>query len=503
MGKGNQDKQNSFNPKLILIVILLSFLPILAFSVFEVSKGKISSNEEYVKIAHFFGFVVAFIIVLILSVIIGQYVRAVNDKKILVNTLELKHITNSIHAGVVNILLENNYGITYASDGFYDIIGYSKEEVEKDNNSILSYIYEKDLNIFQFPINGVRIGDYIQKEFRILTKNKDVRWILFNGNYSEGKDGHTISAVLVDITETKQMHERLLLEEQRYRVATEISNDVLFEYDIENDYMKYVDRFRDLYNMNPNIPNFTKPNVHCKEKIHPEDLGLFLEYCKALSSGKALIEAEFRILDKKKEYVWCHLCGKTIYDETMQPIKVIGKLVNIDLYKRDYEILEYKAKRDPLTGVFNRNVTRDMINSYIEKYKEKQHTFMVVDIDDFKNINDQYGHLQGDKILSFVINQVKIIFSSGEIIGRIGGDEFVVFIGNTSDKETILTKADLLRRALQTVYHDAEFDISLSGSIGISTYPQDGQTYEELFERADKALYDVKEQGKDGYKLFE
>jgi len=366
----------------------------------------------------------------------------------------------------------------------------------------LNFIHEDDIDMFQFPIDGVRIGDYIQKEFRIRTKCKEIRWILFNGNYSEGKDGHTISAVLVDITESRQMHERLLVEEQRYRVATEISNDILFEYDIKNDYMKYAERYRDLYNMDPNIPNFTAQYEYFEDIIHPEDIGLFIEYGKALISGKALIEAEFRLLDKNNKYVWCHLCGKTIYDEKMQPIKVIGKLVNIDLYKKDFEILEYKAKRDPLTGVFNRNVAQDLINDYIEKNKEKQHTFMVVDIDDFKNINDQYGHQRGDRVLSFAINQVKLIFSSDEIIGRIGGDEFVVFIGDTMDEEIVLAKADILHKALQTVYHDNGFDISLSGSIGISTYPKDGQNYEELFDRADHALYDVKEGGKDGYKLF-
>jgi len=139
MVKGNQDMQNRFNPKMIIVVILLSSIPILTFSILEVSMGLISEKKEYVETAHFLGFAVAFIIILIISVIIGQYIRAVNDKKVLVATLELKHITNSIHAGVVNFLLEKNYGITYASDGFYDIIGYSKEEVEKNNNSISWY----------------------------------------------------------------------------------------------------------------------------------------------------------------------------------------------------------------------------------------------------------------------------------------------------------------------------------------------------------------------------
>jgi len=502
MAKRKQDKQNRYDSKLLVIVIILSFIPFFTYSVFEVSRKLISSNEKYIKLAHYLGFTTAFLVVLILSIVFGHYIRAVNDKKILVNTLELRHITNSIHAGVVNFLIENKYKIIYASDGFYDIIGYSKEEVSDHSNSMLNYIYEEDLNAFKFPTYGVRVGDYVQKEFRIITKSNEVKWILFNGNYSEGKEGHTISAVMVDITESKQLHDRLIVEEQRYRVATEITNDVLFEYDIVKDIMHLPELYRGFFDIDNHIVDFSKQNELFNRTIHPEDIGLFEEFYDALIHGTALIEAEFRILDDKKEYAWCHIKGKTIYDEKMKPIKVIGKLVNINLYKKDYEILEYKAKRDPLTGVFNRNVTRELIENHIHRYKDQQHTFMIIDIDNFKNINDKYGHLVGDKVLSYVINQVKIIFSNGEIIGRIGGDEFIVFVGDTADKETIILKAEILHRTLQTIYRDGENVISLSGSIGISTYPKDGQTYEELLERADKAMYEVKEHGKDGFRMY-
>jgi diguanylate cyclase (GGDEF)-like protein len=127
---------------------------------------------------------------------------------------------------------------------------------------------------------------------------------------------------------------------------------------------------------------------------------------------------------------------------------------------------------------------------------------MIVDIDDFKSINDRYGHLQGDKILSFVINQVKMIFTGGEIIGRIGGDEFAVFIGDIANKEAVFNKADLLAQALRSVYREEEYEISVSGSIGVSLYPRDGKNYNQLLNCADKALYDVKDRGKDGFKLF-
>jgi diguanylate cyclase (GGDEF)-like protein len=95
-----------------------------------------------------------------------------------------------------------------------------------------------------------------------------------------------------------------------------------------------------------------------------------------------------------------------------------------------------------------------------------------------------------------------MIFTGGEIIGRIGGDEFAVFVGDIGNIDTILMKAKLLQRAIRTVYCEEEHEICVSGSIGISLYPKDGQDYNQLMNSADKALYDVKEQGKNGYKLF-
>jgi diguanylate cyclase (GGDEF)-like protein len=293
-----------------------------------------------------------------------------------------------------------------------------------------------------------------------------------------------------------------LLEEERYRVAAEISNDILFEYEINSDLMTFADKYKELYGRVPVIPSFSDINSHAQTMIHAEDIGVFSEYCRALRSGKEMIESEFRIKDIKNEYVWCHTRGKTIYDDNKHATRVIGKIVNIDLHKKELQTLEFKAKRDPLTGVYNKSTTKDLIDHYIQKHSDAKHIFMIVDIDDFKSINDRYGHLRGDKILSFVINQVKMIFTSGEIVGRIGGDEFAVFIGDITSKETVFIKADLLRRALRSVYREEDYEISVSGSIGVSIYPRDGKNYNQLLNCADKALYAVKDQGKDGFKLF-
>jgi diguanylate cyclase (GGDEF)-like protein/PAS domain S-box-containing protein len=471
------------------------------------AKEDISTNDLIVQADNIpFQTIALFImaILLIILIIINLKLRNTSARKIREAFVELRHITNSIHAGFVNFVLGDNFEITYASNGYYDIIGFDKKAMKRDlNNSFISLVTQEDYNKIKLLCEEFSNGEYIQLEVRILTKNRNIIWVLVNGNYIKDKEGrHTLSAVIVDITDSRNMQERIVLEEERYRVAAEISNDILFEYEISADKMIFADKYNELYGRHPIILDFIKDEENAVDMIHPEDYGNFCEFCRALSSGKEMIEAEFRIKDISGEFVWCHIRGKTLYNELKKPYRVIGKVVNIDLHKKELQTLEYKAKRDSLTGVYNKSTTKDLIDHYILRHNDLKHIFMIIDIDDFKSINDTYGHLQGDKILSYVIGQVKMIFTTGEIIGRIGGDEFAVFIGNISSREAIIMKAELLKRALHTVYTDEGYEISLSGSIGVSMYPEDGTTYNQLLSCADKALYLVKDEGKDGFKLF-
>jgi predicted signal transduction protein with EAL and GGDEF domain len=100
-----------------------------------------------------------------------------------------------------------------------------------------------------------------------------------------------------------------------------------------------------------------------------------------------------------------------------------------------------------------KEITIKKIDKYINGNKSGIHMLMFIDFDDFKSINDHYGHLQGDKVLTFVIGRIKDIFLEGEIIGRIGGDEFVVFAGNINNVDEIMDKASILKNALDTTYH--------------------------------------------------
>jgi diguanylate cyclase (GGDEF)-like protein/PAS domain S-box-containing protein len=447
--------------------------------------------------------VIVMISICIFAVVIILLYRLQNEKRITRAALELKKITNSIRAGLVHFILEEDCKILYASKGFYDILGYDKNDAKEQNKgSLLDFIDRRDIAFIEC-ITAQLEKDTIHADVRMITKSGTVLSMLMTGNSSVGKDGkHTLSVVFIDISEQKKMQDMLILEGERYRIATELSKDVLFEYHIRSDEMIYTDKYKELFGLDPVISNFKRTCENRRDQVHPDDWGIYLEHCQELADGKSIIEAEYRIKDRLGEYIWCQLMGKTIYDDNKKPLRVIGKIVNIDAQKRELEALEYKATRDPLTGVYNKEVTIKKIDKYISGNKNGMHVLMFIDFDDFKSINDNYGHLQGDKVLTYVIGRIKMIFTEGEIIGRIGGDEFVAFAGNIKNVEEAVKKVVLLKKELDTTYVSDNYSIPISASIGVSLYPEAGSHYEQMMERADQALYRVKEHGKNNYMLY-
>lgn len=440
--------------------------------------------------------------ILTIGVVVVLLCRLANEKKVTEAALELKRITNSIRAGLVHFNLED-CRILYASQGFYEMLGYDKNSAKAESKfTLLDFVDSRDTHFLE-SIREQLDNDVIRCEIRMKSKDGNVLHMLMTGNNAETKDGkHTLSVVFVDISEQKQMQELILLEGERYRIATELSKDVLFEYLLQKDEMIFTDKFRDLFGYDPVISDFYSDCVARRNTIHPDDWGIYLEVCEELRKGKCIIEAEFRIKGKMNEYIWCQLMGKTIYDDDKKPIRIIGKLVNIDAQKKELEDLEYKATRDPLTGVYNKVITIKKIDKFIAGNKNGLHVLMFVDFDDFKKINDTYGHLLGDKVLVHVIGCIKERFHEGEIIGRIGGDEFVVFVGNITNVKEVLNNAKLLKDALDTVFDYNGQSIKISASIGIAVYPEAGYQYEQLIYHADQALYQVKEMGKNDFMVY-
>ncbi len=169
--------------------------------------------------------------------------------------------------------------------------------------------------------------------------------------------------------------------------------------------------------------------------------------------------------------------------------------------KKQRRILRY-ARTDQLTGVRNKSETERKIDDWLKQGEcQGVQAFMMLDLDNFKQINDTYGHLVGDRVLQSVGQLLQQLFRGDDILGRIGGDEFVILMKNLSSHEDAVTRARLLLSEIQEISIE-EMEENITCSLGISLYPQDGTTFIELYSCADRALYIKKGKGKNGYALY-
>lgn len=208
------------------------------------------------------------------------------------------------------------------------------------------------------------------------------------------------------------------------------------------------------------------------------------------------------LLMTEKEEVWVtceiHLTKDLVTDD----IITLAVIRNINDKKVKEIQLKNQAKLDPLTKAYNRSVATKKINQILKMGTDRTHAFMLIDIDNFKAINDNLGHLVGDTVLIDIVNILKHHVRSEDIVCRLGGDEFVVFLRNMP-KEIIHRNVTKLLEKLQLTYEKENRSGSVSCSIGIAVAPEHGTDFQSLYEKADIALYEVKANHKNSYKLYE
>ncbi len=129
---------------------------------------------------------------------------------------------------------------------------------------------------------------------------------------------------------------------------------------------------------------------------------------------------------------------------------------------------------------------------------------MLIDIDNFKEIDDTFGHSYGDAVLKDVSKVMRANFRVNyDILGRIGWHEFVILLNNPPSQNVVIYKAKQLCREICHTYEDNDKEVTISSSIGIAFYPEHGTDFETLYKKADKALHNAKEEGKNGYAIYD
>ena len=220
------------------------------------------------------------------------------------------------------------------------------------------------------------------------------------------------------------------------------------------------------------------------------------------------VELTYRSEDAFDNLMWIYHRGRLVVDaDGVRRFYVVisditeEKLVQNHMTQANQQ-LRQKAERDPMTGLLNKVSMKTAIEECIaESGVGTCHALLMIDTDNFKSVNDTFGHQYGDKIIIFVADSIRKIFRGSDLVARMGGDEFMVFMKHTTGPIT-LDRAKKLNEAIKRELSQDGQNVTISCSIGISFYDEDGDTYEKLYSCADSALYVAKENGKNQFRVY-
>lgn len=223
---------------------------------------------------------------------------------------------------------------------------------------------------------------------------------------------------------------------------------------------------------------------------------------KAYNEGLESLCYDFMITnDGGYTYYWMRITARIFYWEDDQSVRMLIYRQNIDSEKRHELLMTEKMQRDSLSGLYNKAAAQELARALLINNPDHFYAFFILDIDNFKTVNDTCGHAVGDQVIADFAKKIKKQFREEDIVGRIGGDEFAVFVPVPS-KEWVQMKAKMLSKVLCYEFSDGQKSCFISASIGVAVSPEDGTNFEALYQNADTALYQTKENGKNGYTLY-
>jgi diguanylate cyclase (GGDEF)-like protein/PAS domain S-box-containing protein len=197
-----------------------------------------------------------------------------------------------------------------------------------------------------------------------------------------------------------------------------------------------------------------------------------------------------------------------VYEEDVEGEKVfvgtLGSARDITERKRSEEVISHQAYHDMLTRLPNRALFNDRMNQAFAHARRSGENFglMFMDLDRFKLINDTLGHVMGDKVLQLVSERILDCLRAEDTLCRFGGDEFALLLPKITSKESVSSVAEKIMKAVRQPFKLKNHELYVSMSLGVAMYPEAGESRESLLQSADIAMYQVKNDGKDGYCFF-
>lgn len=288
-----------------------------------------------------------------------------------------------------------------------------------------------------------------------------------------------------------KMKEQIEIENQRYKILAEISGESIFEYDYVKDSLKVTGRGSDVVDEANVYENFLKTQYN--EEKPGEDVSTSI----VPLIKDPVAECELQLRRNNGALRWHRIISRVMYDREHQPMVMIGRIRDIHEEKMERDKLRMDAQMDKLTNMYNADSIRKLVEDAIPYASTNHSVLMIADMDNFKDINDHHGHYLGDIVLTQTGNALNNAFKDKGLVGRLGGDEFLIYLERIENDEEVLSMCYELFDVLSQLPVCKKLDHPIRISIGYVILGKERDFY-TLYKQADKALYQVKEQGRNG-----
>lgn len=305
--------------------------------------------------------------------------------------------------------------------------------------------------------------------------------------------------VLQDVTEHRRMEQKLLLEHEKRKSFLEATTEIDFEYDFATGTLAFGSE-GDVSKKNQVIKGGLEglvKNGVIKERDRARIENAFQELKKGKKAVEFNIEAR---LEGSGRYCWYTVSSSSYVEQKTGHMRVVGYLRNIEQLIRTQAALKKEAMYDPLVELYNVKTGREMVTEALKEMGENESGIMfLIDIDDFKQINDTYGHQKGDEVLKQFADILKHVFRRSDIVYRMGGDEFIGFAVHVSQPDQAV---DRIMERLYSWLDEADKDgFAIHCSAGV--FVGSGKSsYSDFYKMADQALYAAKRAGKNKYRVI-
>lgn len=360
-------------------------------------------------------------------------------------------------------------------------------------------VHPDDVQAYLDGLKSFYAGGSPSTAVRFALLSSEYIWYKIKGERVFDKDGELVEVWgrLISIQKEQRIQKELSVLSQYFLAMQDLTHHILFHIDLDTMVLSHADKNAISLDIPTEIPNFIETLIEL-EVIQSKDADLFRLFSQKLLSGENM-EYQIQVAVDVGVYEWFHVKSRFIHDEYGTPVEVFGGIVNIQKQKD----LELRASQDLMTKVLNKiSFEEAAIKIFIDSTEDDKHALIFIDLDDFKGINDRLGHAFGDFLLISVGERLNSLTRKDDVVGRIGGDEFMVLLRGIDCEKSALVRAKILLKSLQDEFVHEDKSSTIKASLGVSVYPKDGTSFPVLRERADLAMYVSKNKGKNIVSMY-